>query len=211
MNTTTLSYSSELKRKAIHLSALAIPIGLLIVGRTSALWILVPIAVVALIADIAHQRLEVAHRLVVRCFQPLMRPAELPPFGGPLVLNGATWMCVSATLCVVFYAEPVAAAALIMLMLGDAAAAIIGRRFGRHRFSRSDKSWESSIAFFGTALLAAAPLALPGLMNGLGYLPLSVLHLGVGALIASTIEALPLPLDDNVRVPLLAGLAMTLL
>jgi len=96
-----------------------------------------------------------------------------------------------------------------MLMVGDGAAAIIGRRFGKHRLSGSDKSWEGSVAFLLTAVLVALPLTLPVLMNSLGHTPLSNLQIGMGALVSTVLEALPIPLNDNVRVPVLAGLAMT--
>lgn len=211
LNTSALPYSAELKRKAIHLSALVIPIGLLIVERPVALWILVPLALFALGCDVAGQRIEPVRRLVMRIFRPIMRPSELPPFGGAIVLNGATWMCIAAALCAVFFAAPIAAAVLVMLMVGDGAAAIIGRRFGTHRFPGSEKSWEGSIAFFLTAVLVALPLTLPVLMNSLGHAPLSGLQLGGGALVAAVVEALPIPINDNVRVPILAGLAMTVL
>ncbi len=48
LNTPNLPYSAELKRKAIHLPALAMPIGLLILGRPTALWILAPLSLLAL-------------------------------------------------------------------------------------------------------------------------------------------------------------------
>lgn len=209
MDTPDLPYSAELNRKAIHLSALVIPIGLLIVERSTALLVLVPLALFALICDVASQRIEPVHRFVMRIFRPIMRPSELPPFGGPLVLNGATWMCIAAALCAGFFAAPIAAAVLVMLMIGDGTAAIIGRRFGTHRFPGSEKSWEGSIAFFLTAVLVALPLTLPVLMNSLGHAPLSNLQIGVGALVSVVLEALPIPINDNVRVPVLAGLAIT--
>jgi len=209
VNTPDLPYSAELKRKGIHLSALVIPVGLLIVDRPAALLILVPLALFALVCDVASQRIEPVHRFVMRIFRSIMRPSELPPFGEPLVLNGATWMCIAGALCAVFFAAPIAAAVLVMLMVGDGAAAIIGRRFGKHRFPGSDKSWEGSVAFLLTAVLVALPLTLPVLMNSLGHTPLSNLQIGMGALVSTVLEALPIPLNDNVRVPVLAGLAMT--
>ncbi len=209
LNKLVLSYSAEVKRKAIHLPALAMPIGLLIAGRPTALWVLVPLSVFALTADIARQRIEPVHRRALEFFRPLMRPEELPPFGGPLVLNGATWMILCATLCTVLYEVPIAAAALIMLILGDSAAALIGRRYGKHALPRSEKSWEGSIAFILVAAIASLPLTLAGLMVSIGHFPLSLLQIGVGALVATMAEALPLPLNDNIRVPILAGLAMT--
>lgn len=185
------------------------PLGLLMVGRPIALWILLLVAVLALICEVARQRIEPVHRVVLGFFRPLMRPEELPPLGSPLVLNGATCMILSAALCAFLYDEPIAAAALIMLILGDSAAALVGRRFGRHPLPGSKKSWEGSGAFILVAVLASLPLSLPDLMVSMGHFPLSPLQIGVGALVATAAEALPLPLNDNIRVPVLAGVAMT--
>ena len=201
-----ISYRAELLRKAIHLGALVLPIGILILGRTTALWLLIPLAVLALGLDVARQRLTSLHSVITQLFAPIMRPEEQPPLGGPLILNGAVWMCLSAALCAALFREPIAAAALAMLMVGDGAAAVIGRRYGRHRYPFSPKSLEGSAAFFLTAVLIALPL----LLLSLPYPPLTPQQLGAGALTAAVVEALPLPVNDNLRAPLLAGLVMTL-
>ena len=201
-----IPYGAELKRKALHLGALALPAGLLALGRTAALFVLVPLALVAVFCDVARQRWAWMHAFIQWVFAPIMRPEEQPPFGGAVVLNGATWMCVSAALCALAFPEPVAAAALAMLMVGDGAAAVVGRRYGRHRYPSSSKSLEGSAAFFVTGLAAALPLA-----TGLpGYDALTPLQLGLGALAATVTEALPVPVNDNLRVPLVAGLVMLL-
>jgi dolichol kinase len=203
-----IPYAAELKRKALHLGALALPVGLLALGRTAALFVLVPLALVAVFCDVARQRWAWMHAFIRWVFAPIMRPEEQPPFGGRVVINGATWMCVSAAACALAFPEPVAAAALVMLMVGDGAAAVVGRRYGRHRYPfglGAAKSLEGSAAFFATGLAAALPaVALPP------YTALTPLQLGLGALAATVVEALPVPVDDNVRVPLVAGLVMVL-
>ncbi len=199
-----ISYSAELKRKALHLGALLIPLGIVVLGREAALWLLVPFAVFAVTCDVARLRVGWMHRFITWLFAPIMRPEEQPPFGGPIVINGATWMCVSAAVCTFLFPEPIAAASLAMLMVGDGAAAVIGRRFGRTRYPFSEKSVEGSAAFFVTGLLAALPfgaIPVPGV---------AVLVLTVGALTAALVEALPVPINDNVRVPVVAGAAMLL-
>ncbi|MDX1419128.1 MAG: phosphatidate cytidylyltransferase [Rubricoccaceae bacterium] len=203
-----LSYGAELKRKALHLGALLGPVGLLVLGRTAMLLFLVPLAVVAVFLDVARQRWAWLHRWIEGVFGAIMRPEEQPPFGGPLVLNGATWMCVSAALCAALFPAPIAAAALAIQMVGDGAAAVVGRRYGRHRYPFSPKSLEGSAAFFLTGLLTVLPLTA---LVAPGYAPLAPLQLGLGALAGTVAEALPFPINDNVRVPLLAGLVMALL
>jgi dolichol kinase len=199
-----ISYSAELKRKALHLGALVIPLGIVVLGQTVALWLLVPLATVAVTLDVLRLRVPAVHRAINWVFAPIMRPEEQPPFGGPIVINGATWMCVSAALCAALFPEPVAAAALAMLMVGDGAAAVVGRRFGRTRYPFSEKSVEGSAAFFVTGLLAALPFG----MLAVPAVALPALAAGAGT--AAIVEALPLPINDNVRVPLVAGATMLL-
>lgn len=199
-----LSYGAELKRKALHVGALVIPVGIVALGRPTAMAVLVPLAAFAVACDVARLRVRWVHRFIRWAFAPIMRPEEQPPFGGPIVLNGATWMCVSAALCAVLFPETVAAASLAMLMVGDGAAAVVGRRFGRTRYPFSEKSVEGSLAFVVLGFVAAVPFGVAG-EPALGF---PVLLAGV--LAAAAIEALPLPINDNVRVPLVAGAAMLL-
>lgn len=201
-----ISYAAELKRKAIHLGALLLPLGILVLGRTVALWILAPLAVCAVGLDLARQRIPAVHRVIEKAFASIMRPEEQPPFGGPLVLNGAVWMCLSAFACALLFPEPIAAAALAMLMVGDGAAAVVGRRYGRHRYPFSPKSLEGTLAFLATALLTAWPLT----VIAMPYPPLTATQLIVGAVTAAVAEALPIPLNDNLRVPVLTGAVMLL-
>ena len=197
-----ISYDAELKRKALHLGALVMPLGLLVLGRTGALVVLVPLALIAVFCDVARLRWAWMHRFIGWVFGPIMRPEEQPAFGGPLVLNGATWMCVSAALCAALFPEPIAAAALVMLMVGDGAAAVLGRRYGRTKWPGSPKSVEGSLAYAVTAFaIGLAVVAWPGTTVSVGTV-------AVGAVVGAAVEALPLPLNDNMRVPFLSGLAM---
>jgi dolichol kinase len=91
-----------------------------------------------------------------------------------------------------------AALALANLVVGDAVAAIVGRRWGRHRLGR--KTVEGSAACF---------LACFGV--GWGWMPERPLLALAAALTSTAIEALPLPVDDNWSVPLVTGAVLALL
>ena len=127
-----ISYRAELGRKALHLGALVIPLGILLLdGETVAglplsVVILAPLAALALVLDVARVRSPGIRDFLHRWFVWLMRPEEVPPLGGPITFNGATMMCTSAALCAALFPAGIAAAALAMLMVGDGAAAIIG-------------------------------------------------------------------------------------
>ncbi|OZC02021.1 diacylglycerol/polyprenol kinase family protein [Rubricoccus marinus] len=197
-----ISYAAEVRRKALHLGALVIPVGILLFGREVSLWVLVPLAVIALAADWSRQRIRWARDFLLKAFASLMRPEEIPPFGERIVFNGATMMCVAAALCVALFSPVVAASAMAMQMIGDAAAALVGRRIGRTRLFGSPKSLEGTLAFIVTAALMGWAFAQwPGV-------ELSLAQILVGAVVAAAVEALPIPVNDNLRVPLAAGAAM---
>jgi dolichol kinase len=200
--TETFSYRAELGRKALHVGALAIPIGILVLEREVSLVILTLLAAVAFAGDILRSRVPAVRGLVHGVFAPLMRPSERPPLREGLVINGATWMCLGAAICVLWLPPVVAATSLAMLMVGDAAAALVGRRWGQTRYPGSEKSLEGSVAFVISAWLVALPFAASG-EPAIG--PLVLL---MGALGGAVLEALPLPVNDNVHVPVLAGLLM---
>jgi len=92
---------------------------------------------------------------------------------------------------------PIAVAALSFIIVGDAFAAIIGRKFGRHWFGR--KSLEGSLACLaGTIIVAVcAP-----------ELPFAVAL--IGAATATIVEAFSVKVDDNITVPIASGLIMTI-
>ncbi|MEM6782679.1 MAG: phosphatidate cytidylyltransferase, partial [Bacteroidota bacterium] len=160
MDSLAFSYRAEIGRKALHIGSLLMPIGLLALGREIALWVFVPLALLALSCDVLRTRSPGFHRFIAWVFGGIMRPQEQPGLYGPIVINGATWMMTAMALTTLLYPEPVAAAAMAMLMLGDGAAALIGRRYGRHRWPASPKSLEGSAAFALAAALVVLPLAL---------------------------------------------------
>ncbi len=192
-----LAYVDELKRKALHLVALVIPLGIWLAGSTLALAVCASAATLALSADVLRVRSHGFAAFVYRHFGFMMRPEECPPVGGPMVLNGATWVLISATLLVAVFPQDVAVVSFTTFMVADAAAAVIGRRFGRRLWPRTFRTVEGSTAFF-VAGLAVVLL--------FGWTPLWG---GVLAVSAGTAAEIPsLPLNDNVRVPLVMGIVL---
>jgi dolichol kinase len=95
----------------------------------------------------------------------------------------------------------VAAAAVGFTVLGDAAAAIVGRAYGRVRFF--GKTAE------GAAAGLVACLAWAGYLAVAGHLEPRIAI--AGALVASLVEFLPIPIDDNLAITLFSGYTMKLL
>jgi HAD superfamily phosphoserine phosphatase-like hydrolase len=96
------------------------------------------------------------------------------------------------------FPAPAAGAAIAMFCLGDSAASLFGGLISTSLPFNKGKTWEGSLAGFLFAFLG-------------GTFFVSPLLALVGAAIAMTIEVLPLPINDNVLVPIFTGAALTLL
>lgn len=110
---------------------------------------------------------------------------------------GAFWYVVGSLLLVLSVADPnEIASAVVVLALGDAAATLFGIRNGRHRHRYNpEKTVEGTAAFFIFSLPAC-------IFSGWEGAALAAL----GAIV----ESLPLPVDDNLTIPLAAILFFSL-
>lgn len=188
------SYSAELGRKALHLLALVIPFGMWWLGSPLAQYGVGGLALLAVTADVTRAYSHSFNEWIRRLFGPLMRAEELPDVGERITFNGATCVLVGAALLAFIFPLWVAVPVLTMTMLADAAAALVGRRLGRHPWGGLSATVEGSAAFVGTGLAVMA--CFPSLPFGLA---------AVSVVIAAIVEALPLPINDNIRVPLAAA------
>ena len=190
-------YESEKQRKGFHLAGLIIPLGyLLYPSEAQAKGMLVAGMVFAIFVDIfrlAEPRLRgFAHCLL----GALMRPEEKAN------LLGSTCLLIASVITVFVFPKPIAVAALCLLVGGDTAAALVGKRFGRiHIFGR--KTLEGTLAFVvaGLVLNGGVSLVTPGL---------SAPTVITGALVGALVEAVPFPIDDNFAIPIISGVAMSL-
>lgn len=198
--TPSFSYRAELKRKALHVMALAVPLGMGWMGMPDALYVLVPLSLLGLGGDVLRAVSPRFNRFIRHVFGPLMRARELPPVGRGVVINGATWVLVSATLLGLIFPLRVAVAVFTMFMVSDAVAALVGRRWGRFHWPKSPRTVEGSAAFLITGLGVLA--CFPSIPFAVG---------AAGTVVACAAEALPGPGNDNLRVPMAGAVAVVLL
>lgn len=194
-STSQISFVHELARKGTHLGALIIPAGyhFLNLEKLDMLAIMIPVAILIILMDISRLR---RWRFWTNIVEPIaggmVRKHEAQGD-----FTGATYILISVCFTVALYEKPVAIAALAFIMIGDTLAALIGRKFGRIRYGR--KSLEGSVAF----LAGTAPV--------IWLAPELALSAGLfGAIIATITEAFSIGIDDNISVPIISGLAMTL-
>jgi len=202
-----LPYSGELYRKGLHLIALALPAAVVVLGKPDALYVLVPLAVLALSVDLIRSRNAAVNQFIDRFFGWMMRSRERPSVGESPAFNGATWVVTSMAVLTILFPVDVAVVAFCIFMLGDAAAALIGRKFGRTHWGRAGCTVEGSAAFLVVGLAGAALVAAPGL--GIAPVSLSWTALVAGTAAATLLEATPLPLNDNIAAPLGTALVLS--
>jgi HAD superfamily phosphoserine phosphatase-like hydrolase len=100
----------------------------------------------------------------------------------------------------VVFPHPASYAAIAMFCLGDSTASLFGGSVSTSLPFNKGKTWEGSLAGFFFAFLA-----------GMLFLPTKPLVALAGAAIAMTVEVLPLPINDNLLIPIITGAALTLL
>lgn len=195
------SWVTEAQRKAIHVGSIILPLGLLYEWlpwpRDHAGWrlLLLSLVLVAVALDVLRIQDDRARRFFRQFFGELIREHER------FNLLGSTYLLLAALLAIEIFPRPVAAAAVGFTVLGDAFAAIVGKAWGRTRLGR--KSLEGLLGCLAACLAWASFLALGGHLTW----PVALL----GASVASLVEFLPIPLDDNLGITLAAGYAMRLM
>jgi dolichol kinase len=192
------SWVTEARRKAVHLAFVVLPLDLLYEwlpwprGRSQWQFMLVALSLGAVVLDVFRIHEQRVKRFFANFFGELIREHE------EFSLMGSTYLLIAALLAVEIFPRPVAAAAIGFTVIGDAFAAMVGKAWGRTPFFR--KTVE------GAAGGLAACLAWAALLAQLGHLPWGVAI--AGALTASLVELLPIPLDDNLGMTLIAGYVM---
>lgn len=200
---TEIHYRQEIYRKLIHLSSLWMCGVMYSLDRSTALFIFAGLAILVFIGEILRRQDTATARFLNRCFGNMLRGKEREKKLRP---SGAFYMLVGAFLTVLLFPRMVAVTGFAMMLTGDTAAALIGRRFGRVKIF--DKSLEGTLAFIVTAFAAALVIYFL-VPTGAGYLKIAA----AGAVAGGITELLTkkLHLDDNLSVPLAIGCIMTIL
>jgi len=187
--------NDEYIRKIIHLFNLIIPFGYLyvITDKDIMIQLLIVLSLIFLFIDISRHRISWVESIFNLLFNRMLRVHELKGH-----LTGATWVMIGSLITIALFSKPVAVIALIFMSLGDTAAGIFGQRFGKHKVG--NKSWEG----FFAGLIVCSIVSI-----NFSLLPLKISL--SGALAAMIMEILPIPLDDNFKIPLGSGAIMMML
>lgn len=181
----------EATRKSVHvLVSLVAAVVVWTLPETVAAIVMASATFVALGVEAARRASEAFGWLFDQHLGHLLRPRERGR------LTGATMLAIAYTLTVVLFPGLPALAGILVAGVADAAAAVVGKRFGRRRYP-GGKSLEGSLVFLAVVvpiLLLATGLPLPAVV--------------AVAFLLTAVEALSLPVDDNLYLPILAALAV---
>lgn len=166
-------------------------------GRRNALICYGLIAAAELAFDIIRLRIAGFNHFIQKRFSSFIRASEENK------LTGMLFYVTGVGLAFLFYRADVATAAVLFLACGDVAATMVGERFGRTKIA-GEKSLEGTLAFVAVAVVSGVLLNLTVVQ-----LPFGLLF--AGAIVAAGVELLPLPLNDNLVIPVVSGGVMELL
>jgi dolichol kinase len=192
---------SEAQRKSMHLASIVLPLWILFEplpwphSHREWVFFLLALTSFAITFDVIRIHDHRVKEFFGKFFGGLLREHE------HFNLTGASYLLLASLLALELFPRPFAAAAIGFTILGDGMAALVGRAYGRVRFF--NKTVEGALGGLA-ACLAWAALLVWG-----GFVPW---HIAVcGALAASLVEILPIPLDDNLGITLVSGYVMRLL
>jgi len=204
-----MAFVEESLRKIFHIGSIVYPIGTVFLfyhfpknGKMYMVTGLALLAILMVVIDILKTRHRPLKNFFLTLFGRVLRDKEI---GGGM--TASTILVTAAALTIFMFREPIAVVTLVFLSLGDSAAALIGKNYGRIRLV-GKRTLEGSLAFLCTCILAGLVLLWVSPWLGWHLTPIVLL---AGAVAATLAELFELPLDDNFRIPIIAGIVMELI
>jgi len=180
----------EIKRKAFHLLTLIYVFAYWVLPRTEMLWAMGTLIFCVLVFEGIRLRNPAFNRRLVKKLGDVYRESEANSISGlPWTLSGSFFTML------LFPDKNIVVVSLMYLALGDASAALVGKRIGKRKIFW-EKTLEGSLACF-----------LVCFMIGLFFFEIPVAF--AGALAAAVIELFPWALNDNFWMPIISAFALT--
>jgi len=189
---------NEIKRKSVHIFALSYILIYYFVskfyGHDNALFALATLLIVFLIVDFFR----VERRKKILFFYQFWRPKEKGRFGGQV------FFLTGVIIAFAVFSFNIALAAILMTIFGDMAAALVGKKYGKHYLaSLKDRAWEGILGEFFVDVIVGVMVFFWGVWN-FSDLNLWLIVL-VMAVVATLVETSLDKLDDNLMIPVFSG------
>jgi dolichol kinase len=170
-----------------------------LVSPVGLIWIAGSFASFSWTSELLRRRFPKVNQALMTAFGPVAHDHEW------YRVNSGTWYASALLLLALTGSSLVCTLAVVVLAVGDPAAALIGRRFGRIKI-RAGRSLEGSLGFLAVAGLTAMGVLLAYYPTmGLGE---TLALAGVSALAGTLAELYSRWIDDNFSIPVAVGAAV---
>lgn len=191
-------------RKLWHISTGSLGLFLFINSEMSqTFWasIIMGIAVAGFAADFIRNRIPAFNSLVIKLMGPLMRRSEREG------VSGLPFYALGVSLSLFFYPRDIAIVSSMFLVFSDPLSSFFGVLYGKDKIL-PNKSLQGAVAGFFTCYLITLFYAMNSSTLGTHILVFSIIAGVIGAA-SELISAFNI--DDNLTIPVLSGLGLTLL
>jgi dolichol kinase len=180
----------SIARKVFHFSGASVPLLYLLAGRTPAL----AFAIILLVMSAAFELLRISGRLDISLVQRHLQIKE----SESKKPTGSFFYLLAAPVTILLFPAHAAIASLFIVAIADPLCSLAGLQWGKTKIL--GKSLEGSSVFFVVSLLILSAFSFP-------------VHIRLIAAITATLTELLTPkiLDDNLTIPLVTALVLTLL
>jgi len=188
----TLPSNNEIIREIIHACGFSVPILSSLVGRHIITLLILLVTFMYTISELIMME-EKSFPLISSITSHAATPEELHEFG-----TAPVFFAFGILFTLLLFPSPASSAAIAVFAFGDSTASIFGKMLGRTALPlNKGKTLEGAFIGFLFAFLAATFFVNP-------------IRALIGAALAMVMESLPLPLNDNLVVPIMTGFALTL-
>ncbi|WNY29075.1 hypothetical protein MmiEs2_12890 [Methanimicrococcus stummii] len=192
-------YRNEIARKILHMCSFLIVIFIYFANRLTACIVIGALLALLFIGNtlILSSRFTLINDIKVKYFSFLLRDDEKYGY------ISSNWFLLGCFLSVLLFPKYVAMLGITVLIFGDAFAALIGMRFGKHKF-KNGKSLEGTLGFIAVSwlFLAGFVLLLPD--AGTAFAVASLISIPVVAV--AEIYSKQIKIDDNLVIPIVFGI-----
>jgi dolichol kinase len=171
-----------------------------ILNKEQALFLLVILGGSFILLDVLRFKNSKINAMAIKVFGKIMRREELKN------LSANSYYILGLLIITLFFPKNIVLLSVLFLAFGDPVAAIIGTKFGQTKLF-AKKSLEGSIAnFFISAMITFAFVNLYFHKDVFTAFAVSIL----GGLISCVSELLPIPVNDNLTIPVVSALLLKL-
>lgn len=191
-------------RKLWHISTGSLGLFLFITSEQSQFFwacLIMGIAVAGFAADFIRNRIPAFNKFVITLMGPLMRRSEKEG------LSGLPFYALGVSLSLFFYSRDIAIVSSMFLVFSDPLSSFFGVLYGKDKIL-PNKSLQGAVAGFFTCYLITLFYAMNTTTLGTHLLVFSIVAGVIGA--ASELVS-AFNIDDNLTIPVLSGLGLTLL